>query len=493
MPFTGDQLIQISLERARRQDDDARQDLYQRLSDHYHDTLASETYFPKGYAESQERYDKRPKESLGLCPSALEVLAGATVGDGVEVTIEHGGSNSTYQEIATSNDLHGAHSLTLSTMAGAFGWCVDRIVPTEIPVSPDLVEFEAVNPGTFIPFYNEAALGRSKKVLRGVTFVTVYDMEAGAILPRDTRTDQPNRDIRTEIITDEIWHVYLGTTLTPVDPMTGDRWMPTDDGDNPFGVVPVVPLWNVNQLGAFEGKSDIDPAYKRAEQVNRNYSQILYNIDHYFPTLVLPGEAGVDSPITRGIGRGIAADKDFADGVHYITPTFDVNVLLDPLKVQLNLFFSQAHTPASSHGLGAVFGEAKAAESGRAKFYEFNRLAGYVKKKRKNFEKHVKDKYRALAQMSASPMWRGAKLQEDAGVAVEWASPIVPVSDEEALETIIAEMQAGLLTHLEADMKRRGIENPDEAQKIVDDIGKQKGRVQTVDRFDQELEDELAQ
>lgn len=492
MPMTGEQLIAQSLEMWNRQNDRARQEFYDRLADHAESDLKGKTYFPQAFAESDARYEKRPKEVLPLGASALEVLAGHMMGDGVSVTIGEPDSkeDKLYREVEQVNDLDGEHALALAQVAGTFGWLVDIIRPNVDKVtSAEQIEFEYVDPRGFRAHYNAARVGGSRKLIDGISFATLYDASSGEIMPVDQPIGSdalPKK--RVEIITEGQWAVYLDGEMTPADPGTGVLWQPNEEGSNPFGVVTAVPLWNVHQTGAMEGKSDIDPAYKLAEQINRSYSQILNNIDHYFPTLT----AGTrdETVLTQGIGMALVHDPDSAPP-GYIIPNFDVEVLLKPFRTQLNLFFSLAHTPASSHGLGAVFGEAKAAESGRAKFYEFARLERHVARKRANFEAFKRAQWRTLARFINNGTGIG-NVDENATVNVEWATDIVPVSEEERIDRIVAEMKAGIKSRLEAVMEARNIDR-DSAQEVVDDIGVQAGRAAPRDRLESELEAALTE
>jgi hypothetical protein len=491
MPLTGQQLVEMSLEEWRRNESDAQQEFYQRLGDHATDTLEGPGYFPQAYAESDDRYEKRSKESLGVGASALEVLSSHMVGDGAHVTIGDQDSNEDkiYARIADANDLDGEHSVWLVSQAGTFGWCVDVIRPSEMPITqPEKIEFEAVDPRIFRAHYDTSRIGGSKRKIDGVSFGTLYDSDTATILPANTPLGTSgSKSQRVEIITSDIWAVYLDGEMAPVDPETGAMWQPMEDGSNPFGVCTAVPLWNVPQVGAMEGRADLDPAYKTAEQINRNYSRLLDNIAHYFATLVIPGDD--DAALTQGLGLALLYPEDAPKGPDYIIPPFNVDTLLDPFKMQLNLFFSKAHTPASSHGLGSVFGDARAAESGKAKFYEFNRLERYIAKKRTSYERFKQLQWETLATFINEGTSIGS-VDPNAQVHVEWASPIVPVSEGETVDKILKELEGGLISHLKALMLRHGI-STEEAQEMIEEIGVSAGQVKPRDRFEAELEESL--
>jgi hypothetical protein len=474
--MSAEMIVQRSLEEWKRRETDARQKFYDRLADHYYSTFEGKTYFPKYYAESDKRYKERPKRSLQVSASAIDVLTGSMLGSGFDVKISDDSSDDTYQEIAKNNNLGGQFGLLQATIASTFGFLAVRIAPTEFPVTKlEAIEFEAVDPRYFRPVYNANSINRSKKKARGISFATLYDPSDGRIVPFDAPEAGGNFQNRLEVIDEDRWLVYLDDELAPTDPVTGERWMPSDDGSNPFKVVPASYLWNIHQLGAFEGRSDIDPGYQTAEDINRSYSQVLNNIDNYFPTLILPkGENATASPISRGIGLGIESDGDLFQP-NYIIPPLNVDALIDPLKLQLNVFFSSVHTPASSHGLGAVFGEAKSAESGKAKFYEFNRLERHVTQKRANFEAYKREEYKILSTFLENSA-TGKKLDPEATVEVIWESPIVPISTEEARDLIVGDLKDGLISHLEAIMRHRGID-AEAAQAIIDEIAVQATRV----------------
>lgn len=475
MPYSAEALVQRSVLDWKRREFDERMKFYERLANHYFSDLGGAEYFPRYFAESEDRYKKRPKKTLPISASAIDVLTGATIGEGFNVKIDDDTSDKIYQELEDANNLGTQFALLQGTLASTFGFVAVRIAPTEYPVARlDRIEFEAVDPRYFRPIYNANSINRSRKTVRGISFLTRYDPADGRIVAFDSPEAGGSIKNRLEVIDAERWIVLLDGVETPVDPVTGERWQPSDDGKNPFGVVPVSLLWNVHQIGAFEGRSDIDPGYRVAEDINRSYSHVLYNLENYFPTLVLPkGDSGAASPISRGIGLGIESDGDlFQPG--YITPSLDVSLLLEPLKMQLNVFFSTVHTPASSHGLGAVFGEAKSAESGKAKFYEFNRLERHCIQKRANFEAFVRDQYRTLAAFLERAN-TGKRLKADAEVSVEWRSPIVPISEEEARDLIVNDLKDGLISHLEAIMRARNVD-VEAAQKIVDEIAVQAAR-----------------
>ena len=482
MPISGSLLVDQSLAMAKRQAEDDRQAFYDRMQDHYDLDLVGEKYFPRYYMETQKRYKERPKEALPLGSSAVDVLAGAMMGDGVQVTIGESGSkeDEAYQEISEANDLGGEFALGLATQAGLFGWTAERVIP-----GPE-IEFERVDPRHWRPIYNGSAMGRSKRRLGGIAFESVYDMDDGQILPRDTRVGaEGSKARRVEVISPTEWWVMLDGERAPVDPRgevdkNGNRvrWMPRDDGVNPFGQIPVSILWNVPKPSAMEGRADLDPGYKLAEQINRVYSQMIYNLQMYFPTLVIPKDGGGKQGGGLGLGLGMTLEYDSDNQApSWIVTPLDVEIFLAPFRNLLTLFFSSVHTPASAHGLGGVFGEAQAAESGRAKFYEFNRLERHVTRKRGSFERFVAERWRTLAAVlnAPKPYGHGMSLDPNAAVSVEWASPIVPVSEEEQLDTIVKEVEAGFRSQLEAILYLRGWptdeEGRDMAQKVLDEIG----------------------
>jgi hypothetical protein len=472
-------------------EDEARARFYDRLSDHYTGDLDGSEYFPRFFAETDTRYKARPKKVLTLGASALEVLTGAMLGDGVQVTIGDDNSDAAWQEIVEVNGIGDQFAQILAENAGLYGWAVCRVAPAEFPISRAAdFELEAVDPRYFRAAYNRAAIGKAVRRVDGIAFHTLYNPQNGSILPlSETPSGGVKYRQRVEVMTDEVWQVFLDGEPTPRDPVTGELWAPDKDGKNPFGVVMAAPFWNVIQAGAFEGRSDLDPSYRVAEEINVCYSQLIYNIMHYFPTLVAPqDEQGGNSPEARGIGLMLRYVQDGTPPA-YIAPPFDVGVLLSPLKLQLNLFFSFAHTPASAHGLGTVVGEASTAESGKAKSYEFERMTKHVKKKRANFERGIRRLYRTIAQGASNAGIQG--MDPAAPVAVEWESEIVPVSAEEKRDGILLEMEKGVRSVLEAVMALRGIEDTEDgreqAQVIVDEIAEQAGRAQPMSRLEAEI------
>jgi hypothetical protein len=495
MPMSAEQLVLQSLLDVKYQNEDARQKFYQRLSDHYHADLDGDLYFPKREYETKERYASRPRRVFSLGLSAIDVLTGSMLGDGVTVSIDDPNSNAAYQEIAERNHLHGAHALAIAEQASTYGWTINRIVSNVSPaVHLDQIEFEVVEPRFFKVHYNSTAIGRSVKRINGVSFISIYDPSDGMMLPPDTKLKTGERAVyRVEVLTPATWMVYLDGIPTPRDPITDELWIPAEDGKNPFGLVPATCCWNVHQMGAFEGRSDIDPGYRVAEDINRAYSALIDNIDRYHPTLTVPGNPGeIGSSIIQGLGIALEYDRD-GTPPDYIIPATVIDTLMAPLKLQLNLFFSSVHTPASSHGLGGIFGDARAAESGKAKFYEANRLQRHVIQKRTNFEMFLKDQYRNLAQgMTTAGI---STLKPDAVISVGWESDIVPISAEELRDRIYAEMKEGVRSHLEAVMTIRGIPDTDDgrerAAEILEEIAISAGKVAPVSRAEQELNDRL--
>jgi len=501
MPDSGSQLVEQSLEMAKRAASDERQAFYDRMDDHYNLDLTGQIYFPQYYMETAARYEKRPKRALPLGSSAVDVLAGAMIGDGVQVTIgdaeKHKAENEAWQEIAAANDLGGEFAMGLATQAGLFGWTAERVIPGAE------IEFERVDPRHWEPIYNGSAMGRSKRRLSGINFVSVYDADSGQILPRDTSIGQGSKFKRVEVISPTEWWVFLDGKPAPVDPAgavdsDGDpiRWMPTDDGANPYGVIPVSILWNVPKPSAFEGRSDLDPGYHLAEEINRVYSQMLYNLQMFFPTLTIPkdgqGAAGLDA----GVGMSLEYPVEGQAPSWIVTP-LDVEVFLKPLRNLLTLFFSSVHTPASAHGLGSVFGEAKSAESGRAKFYEFNRLQQHVLRKRASYERFCAERWRNLAAVlrAPKPFGQAKKLAADAPVSVEWMSEIVPVSADETLDTMLKKMEKGLLSQVEGILADRGWPDDDAhrelAQNVINDIGAAATATRPRTALDEALAEEL--
>ncbi len=478
MPMSGKQLVDQSVEMWTRAQRDQQLELYQRLEAHYSADLEGETYFPRYYRETQERYDKRPKEVLPLCSAVVDVLAGAMVGDGVQVTIGKPDSteNTTYQEIQRHNDLDGANALAIGQVAGVFGWAAERILLMGSTPADRQVEFERVNPMYFLPVYDHGAIGRTIKRVNGLTFQTLWDPDSGTAIPRDTAVGAADKSVRTEIITPTEWWVYLDGEPQPTNPLDPDvRWMPLDNGRNPYGVIPVSLLWNIHHITQFQGRSDVDPGYRMAEELNRIYSQMLYNLQMLFPTLTVP-KAGVEGNPSLGLGLALEYPLD-GPAPGWIVPPLDVSVFMEPLKAMLTLFFSGVHTPASSHGLGTIFGQ-QSHESGVAKFYENAPLLKHVSRKRTNFVNFVETRYRNLAAVLNQPAPHGWGLNLDltAEVDVEFTGDVVPVSDQELTERIILRLKNHIISDVEAILESRGWEdtpeNREKVQTVLDDIGK---------------------
>ena len=474
MPLSGRQLVEMSLEMWTRQEANELDEKYNRLADHYNNDLEGATYFPKYFRESQERYSKRPKEVLPLSSATVDALAGAMVGDGVQVTIGESDSkeNETYQKIQQHNDLDGYNALAVAQVAGVYGWSADRILLQD----KDTIEFERVTPLHFRPIYDNSAIGRSVKRVNGISFSTYYDPDSGSSVPRDTSVGATSRDVKIEIITESEWWVFLNGKPQPTAPMDESvRWMPRDDGGNPYGTIPVSLLWNTHNVSQFHGRADIDPGYKLAEEINRVYSQMLYNLQMLFPTLTIPKQGQGGSGLAMGLGIAVEYPLD-GQSPSWISPPFDVANFMEPLKALLTLFFSTVHTPASAHGLGTIFGQ-QTQESGKAKFYEMGAMSNHVTRKRTNFTSYKRQQWRQLATVlnQAAPYGWGSSLDVDAPVNVEYPTSVVPVSDQEFQEDIISQMQSKLISHIEAILLSRGWQDDEahreKAQNVLDEIG----------------------
>jgi len=474
------QLVQESLRLLKRQDEEARQGYLQRLADHYYGELEGDQYFPRFYAETEQRHKDRPRVVVPLCAAGVEVLTSAMVGDGVQTSVEDKGSNDVWQELLDANDYQLGYSEMLATVAGIYGWSYNRLVPVQYPIrSLEDIEFEAVDPRYFRTLHNGGSVNRSKRRPEGVVIYGVYDVVDGQ-LARGVRVpaDKASSKVRMEVISPTRWEVWLDEEPAPKDPVTGELWQPRLDGANPFGVIPGALLWSKLMPGAFGGRSDMDPAYKIAEEINRVFSQVILNLHHYFPILTLPrGAQGANTsnPLTMGIGWALEFDPN-GTAPASIIGQLNIDVLMEPLRALLNLFFSLAHTPASTHGLGTLFGQGQGeAESGKAKHYEYAPLIAHVRRKRANYERHVQALYDSTsAVLAQSPAAGKAKLKPGEKVTVEWASEIVPVSTQEVLEVMSKRLELKLESHLEAIMHDRGLADDAEgrkaAQAVIDQI-----------------------
>lgn len=472
------QLVQQSLQLLRRQDEEARQAYLQRLADHYYGELEGDFYFPRYYAETVERHKDRPRVVLPLCAAGVEVLTSAMVGDGVQASVQDENSNAVWQQLLKANDYQLGYSEMLATVAGTYGWSYNRLAPVQYPLrSLEDVEFEAVDPRYFRTLHNGASVNRSKRRPEGVVLYGVYDTVDGQLARGvRARADQKTHRVRMEVISPTRWEVWLDEEPAPYDPVTGELWQPSKDGSNPFGVIPGALLWSKLMPGQFGGRSDMDPAYKIAEEINRLFSQVVLNLHHYFPVLTMPrGSQGANttSPLTMGLGFALEYDPN-GSAPSFIVSGLDIDVLMEPLRALLNLFFSLSHTPASTHGLGTLFGQGQGeAESGKAKHYEYAPLIAHVRRKRANYERHLQALYDSTAVvLERSPALGKAKLKPGEQVTVQWASEIVPVSTEEVLATMERRIKIGLESLLEAILRDRGWPDDDEgrakAQAILD-------------------------
>lgn len=497
MPMNAEQLVELSLEMAKRSSLTSQQQLYERLEAHADGQLQGETFFPKYHGESDDRYKERPKESLPIGAAILDVLTGSMIGEGVEVTIGEKGSpeDERYQELVRHNGLDREYPMLQAWDAGTFGWLAEKVLPWADPEERQL-EFESVPPTNFETAMDTGGMGRSVKRIGGVIFLTVYDRDAGRILPRNTKVmGEKSKHVRREVISDEIWKVYLDLDLAQADPITGEAWAPSEDGTNPYGALPVTFLWNQHVSRELAGKSDLDPAYKLAEGLNRLWSDMIYNLQRYFPTLTFPG-GGLANVLKMGIGLGLEHEEDAA-APSYIIPDLNIETFMAPMRSALNLCFSFGHTPASALGLGTLFGLSSQPESGYAKSFEFKRMGTHVAMKRANYESFLRRRWKTIAHVlnAPAPYGEAGTFDVDAPVSVTWRSEIIERSAEEQTEEIITLLKERLISHLEAIIRHRGLTDDEEgrkaAQNILDEIGQGAQDVLGKTPLDQILEQEL--
>jgi hypothetical protein len=253
-------------------EEQARDELYDKLSDYYDGSIeATLKYFRKRHRETNERFADRPKISWPLGRTVCDVHASAiskkikteVLGDERtamlwEENSDHNTLNAFYNQIATTVSVYGA--------AG-----VKPIVHDD-GTRQKVIEWELHPPDSMKFLYERSASGRSVKRFLAVVIRSGYSLVNGATFPWPVMTHERMESLkiklREEIITPDQWIVKLDGIVRPISPITGEVWMPTENGVNPYGMIPVALFNGKEVFGDFLGVGDLTQSVDDIQNIN---------------------------------------------------------------------------------------------------------------------------------------------------------------------------------------------------------------------------------
>jgi hypothetical protein len=433
-----------------------RQEEYKRYGDFYDGRpKIIEEYFQKRHFETQERFADRPKLSWPLCRPIADGHAEA-LAKGIQVSIAHDKTQETWDEISRHNNM-AAFWKQISSIISVYGACGVKPMVVDNKTTQKAIEFDALPPDTMFFIYERGTGGRSVKRFIGVAIITGYSLENGTILPWPVMAEIAETfrvQQRVEFISADRWIVWLDNQITPIGPH-GDIWMPDpENGENPF---PEIMATLYNGLETYEdllGASDIRQGVYDVQTVNEIWSDLIYMFRMYVPLLFLKS----DNPESRktfkaGVGIGFAINSD--EDLGFAQGQVDWTGVMLPLKIALELTYSNSKMPAVAVGLGHVFGDASVV-TGVGKEFEWKPTVANAKAKREPFTRGVKDHVRKALMIAEHPPPIGqgiTGLDLDAEISVEYADDIIPTSMLEELEKVTKLRVAELISGFEA-MKR---------------------------------------
>jgi hypothetical protein len=158
---------------------------------------------------------------------------------------------------------------------------------------------------------------------------------------------------------------------------------------------------------------------------------------------------------TMGIGAGISGGPN--DTFEMVTAAINWTGVLEPLRIALETFYSNAKAPAVAVGLGHLFGDQQRV-SGKAKEFEWRPTIQHALEKQPSFTRGITalfDTWRALAG-TAPPFGQGLRVSPTAKVRVEYDSDIVPVNQAERLDTLVKEVMGGMKSLFTAMIEHNG-------------------------------------
>lgn len=417
---------------------------YKRYADYYDGRPGIiEPYFKRRHRETAERFADRPKLSWPICRLIADTHAEA-LASGLSISIEGDKEAEIWDAIAKHNQI-GAFLLKVSQIVSVYGSCVVKPLIYDDGTPQKIIEFEAYPPDTAKLIYERNSMGRSVKRFHGAAIVSGFSLENATVVPWavDEFTRQRLKvSQRVEYITKDRWITYLDEKITPVSPW-GEVWMPTENGINPYGVQMVTLFNGLETHEDFLGASDLHLATYDVQELNDLWSNLVYMHRMYVPVWVLKS----DNPDTRktfksGIGAGVGIAKD--ESFQYEFGGVNFAAAMEPIKVALEILYSNAKVPAAAVGLGHLFRDQKA--SGVAKEYEYKSVIAHANAKQPPFKRAVKDMVKkALTIAAASPPFgQGQRIDPNAEVTVDFKAEIVPSSKAEELERISKEIMASM-------------------------------------------------
>lgn len=391
-----------------------------------------EKYFQRLKRETDLRWEERPKLSFPLCHGIIDLHAQALRGETLTLEIEDKATRETWAEIEAHNNMDAFATAIVST-AGLFGAAIVRPIKHNDGSSEKKIEFEVFNPDRARPIYDSGSGGRSVRRIRGVVIRTLYNRDTYEILEYNaTRLTGGRICERVELITEYVWRVWLDGKETPIGP-GGEMWMPRLDGKNPFGL-PVF-FNNLDTFDTFIGPSDIKRAVHDNHVINELWSHIVYACRLLVPILaVFTDNEDAQTSLVTGLGAAIGLNKD--DDARYVSaPPETVKQMLEPMRIALELFFSNAHAPAAAVGLGHLFsGEANV--SGRSKEIEYRPTVQYREQKWPMFERGYIEVARLGLRVAtgATPDGQAKPGDPEADMTVKTTGEIIPQTRMERIE-----------------------------------------------------------
>jgi len=405
--------------------------------------LKNETYFPRQLRETSARYADRPKLIIPLCRAIVDLHAGALVGDCVKTTVAHAGTQKIWNEIDAWNNAN-AFAKMVSNVQSVYGSGVVVARKWDDGSDNKQIEFEVYPPNRARPLYDSGAAGRSVRHIYGVQIRSLYDTRTGQLSAYSRKSigekvmsmlGAGTLQERIEFISEKRWVVWLDGNLAPKEPKTGSRWMPRDDGSNPFGKGAVL----FNNLETHEGvlgQSDIRVACYDNENLNHLFSDIIYATRMYVPILAMfTDNEDTQIAFKAGIGAGIGLNR--GDDMKFVSPPDAlIEKMLEPFRVQLELLYSNAKAPGVAVGLGHLFG-GEANVSGRSKELEYRPTVKYAEQRFPAFQRAWTEMVRLglTVAKAEKPFGQAKPANVDAPISVSIDGEIVPTTMQERIET----------------------------------------------------------
>jgi len=459
-----------------------------RYEDYYDgrpERLRNETYFPRLKREHASRYDDRPKLTIPLCRAIADLHAGALVRDQLHTTIDDVGAQKVWDEIEQHNNMN-AHARKITTVMSVYG-CAVNVPRKWDDGSPDKqIEWEVYTPNRARPIYDSGSAGASVVHLRGVQIRTLYNTVTGQIVQysRQGILERVRNSLgigqwleRIEFISDTHWVVWLDGKVSPTSPDGKARWMPRDDGTNPFGKGAVL----FNNLETHEGvlgQSNIRSANHDNETLNHLWSDTVYAARIYAPILVLQSDDEVvQTQFRGGIGSGMSLGRN--DSLEFATPPSGlIKEMLEPVRIQLELLYSNSKSPAIAMGMGHMFEQTDV--SGRAKEIEYRPTVKHAEACFPAFSRAWTETVRFGLTIAGGerPFGQAKSVKVDADVTVLPDGEIVPTTAIERIETERAAVFAGFRSLFEA-MKNIHRYTDDQASTELDRIAAETRRKMT--------------